>query len=205
MYILDHEFVDAFGFEGVRHGFGDEDGQHDRHGVRERVRQLEHDHRERNGRPRDARQRGRGTDHGVQPWDDARRVRAARCEHGRGGPAPLRVLHCEPDDAAGAGADPEGRDEDPRGELDPECHDCQGGLDDHRDEDHAHHLEGVFAWVEHAEARVGIGRAGETHCEEVVDELSSAHERVAVDEAQDRRDRRNLGIGSVLEVHWDKA
>ena len=44
--ILNHEFVDAFRFEGVGYGLGNEDSQHDWHSIRESVRQLEHDHRQ---------------------------------------------------------------------------------------------------------------------------------------------------------------
>src|SRR6266850_2364240 len=63
--VLNHEFVDALGFEGICHRLRDEDSQHDRHGICEGVRQLEHDLGQRNRRSRDARQRGCCANHCV--------------------------------------------------------------------------------------------------------------------------------------------
>ena len=74
---LDHEFVDALRFEGICDGLGDENGQHDRPSISEGVRQLEHDHRERNRRSRDARQCGGCANHRIQPWNNAPLIRFA--------------------------------------------------------------------------------------------------------------------------------
>ncbi len=41
---LNNEFVDALGFKGIRNGLGDEDAKHNWHGIREGIRQLEHNH-----------------------------------------------------------------------------------------------------------------------------------------------------------------
>ena len=153
---LDHELVDALRFEGICDGLGDENSQHDRPSISEGVRQLEHDHRQGNRRSGDARQSGCCANHRIQPWNHARPIRFARRKYGRGRPTPMRVLHRQSDDATGACADAEGRDEDPRGDFDAEGHDGESSLYDQRDCDHAHDGEGLRAGIERAEARVGI-------------------------------------------------
>ena len=47
---------------------------------------------------------------------------------------------------------------------------------------------------------MGIGRAGETHGKEVIDEFRAPHERVAVFEAQDCRDCGDLHMRSMMRL-----
>ena len=46
----------------------------------------------------------------------------------------------------------------------------------------------MIAGIKHAVARVGVGRARETHGKEVKDEFCASHVRVAVYEASVKRD-----------------
>ena len=77
-HALDNEFVDALGFKSIRNGLGDEDTEHHRHRVRERIRQLEHYHRQRNRSPGDAGQCSRRSYHRIQSRDNALNIFSAR-------------------------------------------------------------------------------------------------------------------------------
>ena len=104
-------------------------------------------------------------------------------EHRCGRPTPSCVLYGQPNDPAGACADTKGRDKNTSRDLDAERHNGEGSLNDERNRDHPHNRERLRAGVEHAEARVGIGRTRETHGKEVIDKFGATHERVAVYEA----------------------
>ena len=89
------------------------------------------------------------------------------------------------------------RDEDARGDLDAERDDGESALDEHREEDGADHGHGLCRGGEHAQARVRIPAAVTTLCEQVVDELGSAHARVGVQKTEDRGNEGDLSSGSV--------
>jgi hypothetical protein len=91
-----------------------------------------------------------------------------------------------------ARADAERRDEDARGQLDPERDDRERALDEHRGADRADDGARLRRRVEDAERGARAARAGAALGEEVVHELGPAHARVRVQEAAERRDERDL-------------
>jgi len=137
----------------------------------------------------DARKRGGGTDHGIQPRNNAIQISSTHKKHGTVRVCGLQPLHPDAHYPTRTCAHTQGWDKYSRGYFDSKGHNGESTLDNHCHEDSAHNRPGVLkrTRVEDAKAGMLLSGACTTLCEKVVDKLGAAHSRVRVKEAQKGR------------------